>query len=45
MKELVMEKRREKMLHDWVVDKIKNTYVRLADEYKDCKFEYEGWNR
>ena len=45
MKELVMEKRREKMLHDWVVDKIKNTYVRLADEYKDCRFEYEGWNR
>ena len=45
MKELVMEKRREKMLHDWVVDKIKNTYVRLADEFKDCKFEYEGWNR
>ena len=45
MKELVMEKQREKMLHDWVVDKIKNTYVRLADEYKDCKFEYEGWNR
>ena len=45
MKEVVMEKRREKKLHDWVVDKIKSTYVRIGDEYKDCQFEYEGWIR
>ena len=45
MKELVMEKQREKMLHDWVVQKIKSTYVRLGEDYKDCQFEYEGWNR
>ena len=45
MKELVMEKRREKMLHDWVVQKIKSAYVRLGEDYKDCQFEYEGWNR
>ena len=45
MKEVVMEKRREKKLHDWVVDKIKSTYVRIGDDYKDCEFEYEGWVR
>ncbi len=45
MKEVVMDKRREKKLHDWVVDKIKSTYVRVGDEYKDCQFEYEGWIR
>ena len=45
MKEVVMEKRREKKLHDWVVNKIKSTYVRIGDEYKDCQFEYEGWIR
>ena len=45
MKEVVMEKRRQKKLHDWVVDKIKSTYVRIGDEYKDCQFEYEGWIR
>ena len=21
----------------------KNTYIRVNDRYKDCKFEYEGW--
>ena len=45
MKEMVLEKRREKKLHDWVVKKIKSTYVRLNDDYRDCKFEYEGWIR
>lgn len=45
MKEVVMDKRREKKLHDWVVNKIKSTYVRINDDYRDCQFEYEGWIR
>ena len=45
MKDIVMEKRREKVLHDWVVNKIKNTYVHVSDDYRNCKFEYEGWIR
>jgi len=43
MKAAVLEKRRQDKLHAWVVDKIKNTYVRLSDRYRDCKYEYEGW--
>ena len=45
MKDMVMEKRREKMLHDWVVNKINSTYVHINDSYRNCKFEYEGWVR
>lgn len=45
MKDVVMNKRREQLIHDWVVDKIKHTYVRINDEYKNCDFEYEGWIR
>ncbi len=45
MKDLVLEKRREEALHEWVVNKIKTTYVKLNDRYKDCKFVYEGWVR
>jgi len=45
MKDVVLAKRREKKLHDWVVGKIKNTYVRIGEEYRDCTFEYEGWIR
>ncbi len=45
MKDMVLEKRREQALHKWVVDKIKDTYVRVNDEYRNCDFEYEGWVR
>ncbi len=45
MQEVVLEKRREEALHKWVTEKIKSTYVRINDEYRDCDFEYEGWVR
>ena len=43
MQDVVLAKEREKTLHDWVVNKIKQTYVRMNDRYKDCKFKYQGW--
>lgn len=43
MKEIVLEKERTEFLHNWVVEKIKNTHVRMKDRYKNCDFEYEGW--
>ena len=45
MKNVVVAKRREEILHQWVVSRIKSTYVRIDDRYRDCKFEYEGWVR
>ena len=45
MKDVVQEKRRQEVLHDWVVNKIKSTYVRLNKQYCDCEFEYQGWIR
>lgn len=45
LKNVVIAKRREQKLHDWVVNRIKSTYVRINDRYRDCKFEYEGWVR
>ena len=45
MKEVVLNKRREETLHNWVVSKIKTTYVRINPEYRNCEFEYEGWIR
>lgn len=43
MKNVVLNNLREKKIHDWVVDKIKHTYVWMADRYKNCNFEYQGW--
>lgn len=43
LKNLVLQKRKSEKLHEWVVDKIKKTYVRINDKYKNCNFEYQGW--
>lgn len=43
MKNVVMAKRREEKLHSWIQEKLKTTYVRIDDRYKNCKFEYQGW--
>ena len=45
MKNVVLNKLREEKIHNWVVGKIKATYVRLNDNYRDCDFEYQGWIR
>ena len=43
MKNVVVQHEKQKVLHDWVVEKIKKTYVRMKDRYKNCDYEYEGW--
>ena len=45
LKAVVLEKLRNQRLHDWVVKRIKSTYVRINDRYRNCDFEYEGWVR
>ncbi len=45
MKEVVLAQAREKAIHDWVVKKVKQTYVRMNPRYDNCQFKYEGWKR
>lgn len=43
MQEVVLAKRKQEFLENWVAQKIKDTYVRMTPRYKDCTFRYEGW--
>lgn len=44
MKDVVLSKEREKALYEWVVNKINQTYVRMAPRYRvPEKYEYKGW--
>ena len=43
LKEIVLNKRREKKLREWILEKQKNTYVRINSEWRNCKFEYPNW--
>ena len=45
MSRVVLNAEREKTIKEWVKNKIKDTYVRLNDEFKNCDFEYEGWEK
>lgn len=45
MSDIVLAKMRDKKVRNWIQEKIKNTYVRMNEDYKDCDFEYEGWKR
>jgi peptidyl-prolyl cis-trans isomerase SurA len=45
LKDVILQKRQNERIHQWVVDKIKSVYTHLNDDYKDCNFEYEGWNK
>ena len=45
LRNVVLSRLREQTIHDWVVNKIKATYVRLNPEFRDCDYEYQGWIR
>ncbi|MDE7181267.1 MAG: peptidylprolyl isomerase [Muribaculaceae bacterium] len=35
---------RGKILTDWIENKIKDTYTRIAEGWDGCDFQYKGWN-
>ncbi len=43
LKDIVERKEKEKVLTEWVANKIKSTYVWMNDRYKSCNFENKGW--
>lgn len=43
MKSIVEGKKRDDVLKKWVQAKIKTTYVRINDDWKNCDFQHEGW--
>lgn len=43
LKEIVQDKRREEVLRKWVLDKQKQTYVRISPNWQKCDFKYPGW--
>lgn len=43
MKDVVLSKRKAEFIHDWVKNKIKNTYISMKNRYKNGDYEYDGW--
>lgn len=43
IKGMYEESARQKMVKDWVAKKIKDTYVKIEDNWIDCEFQHDGW--
>lgn len=43
LRDVVVNKRKEEMIEQWIKDKIKTTYVRISPDWRNCNFHYKGW--
>lgn len=43
LKSMVTAKRSEEKLQKWILEKQKNTYVKINPNWRNCDFKYPGW--
>ena len=43
VKDVILNKMKEKKLQEWIKEKQKATYVRINGSWCDCEFQYPGW--
>lgn len=43
LKEVVENKRKEESINKWLTNKIKSTYTRVSPDWRNYKFQYDGW--
>ena len=43
LREYVLNREREKFIHQWVEQKIKTVYTKIPEQYRSCQFEFQGW--
>ena len=43
LREIVLRKKKEDLINDWIREKQKSTYIRINEDWCDCDFEYPGW--
>lgn len=43
LKEIVYQERCQEVLDNWILEKQKNTYVRINSNWRNCNFKYPNW--
>lgn len=43
IKDMYENSRRQEILETWLAKKIKDTYIRIEDGWRNCEFKNEGW--
>lgn len=45
LKGLVEAKKKEEKILEWIKEKQKSTYIRINPDWRDCEFQYPGWQK
>ncbi|MDA3892913.1 MAG: peptidylprolyl isomerase [Salinivirgaceae bacterium] len=45
IQDLALQKKQNDYMQEWVGETIKNTYIRINDDYKKCEFSNEAWSK
>jgi peptidyl-prolyl cis-trans isomerase SurA len=43
LSEAALRKKQGQKYEEWIVDKIRRTYIRISDDFRGCSFHYSGW--
>lgn len=43
LKDVVLEKKRNEKIEEWIKEKIQKTYIKIDPAWKNCDFKYSGW--
>lgn len=45
LKKMYENAEKQRLIKEWVENKIKDTYVHISDGWNDCDFQYDGWEK
>ncbi len=40
---LTLQNKQAEKLNEWLIDKVKETYIRINEDYQGCQFRIDGW--
>lgn len=43
IQDMALDKKYREAYDKWISEKSKTTYIKISNDYKKCKFEYDGW--
>ena len=43
LKSYLEARRGNEVINEWIAKKIKETYIWIDDNWKNCNFQYDGW--
>jgi len=45
IKQIALQKKEVKIVDEWITEKLKNTYVKINEPFKDCSFRISTWSK